>query len=479
MTEENYNRRSVITRRGVALVITVSLAAAILVAGCGRKLPLIDNDLSQRLDEYVQALNQACENQQVSGSIYITQKGEIVAAKFYGLADYRKQQPFSPQTRFLLCSATKVFTAIGIMQMQEKGLLRLDDCLSQYYPDQLWTEKITIRQLLTHTAGVLRDVTDRGLISPYEYTDRSLLQSQILQSPLLFRPGTDMAYSNAGYQLLAGIIEKVSGLTYGKYLKKYIFGPAKMAGTGCIDMGAEAENLAPGHEYSSGSFYKQVPYDLSHAFGSGNIYTTPNDMALFDKALLNGVLIKADTLAQMAVDNTGLDRGYGLGCYVDKFEGSEWFGHFGNFSSGYFSCYVHFPQESIGIIMLFNTNWSDNTSIMKAASTIALGRSCSLPQKRQRLAPDQVAPALYEGVYEAPGGQAITIKSVDGLLMAFSDRAAPMTAFAKNRFYDSLHELWEYTFETDNNGKVAGCVVSNGFDTIRLKKKEGDYSGKQ
>lgn len=456
----------------IAAVALASSILAILLTGCVRTHPSLDSVLSQELDEYVQAFNQACKNQQISGSIFITRQGEIVAANFYGMADYQKQLPFSEKTRFLLCSTTKLFTAIAIMQLVERGILRLDDSVELYYPDQQWGDPVTIRQLLTHTGGLLRDVTDKGLISPYENTERQKLQDLIQESPLLFKPGSDMAYSNAGYQLLAGIIENVSGLSYEQYMQKNIFAPANMRYTGSAGAQTDIANLAAGYEYKYETFNKKAPYDLSHAYGSGSIFTTPYDMALFDKALMDGVLIKAETLAQMTTDNTGLDRDYGYGCFLGTFDGYEWFGHPGNFSSGYFSYYVHYPQEDVGIVLLFNTLWNDNNSIVKAVSAIALQRPYSLPKIRQRNSRVQFNPADYEGIYQTSDGQTMTIKSVDGLLLASTNTVAYLSVYEENRFFDSSNELWEYTFETDQSGKVVGCVVNNGFDTIRLMKNE-------
>jgi CubicO group peptidase (beta-lactamase class C family) len=456
----------------VTAAVIASSMALVLLSGCQQSQPPLDAVLSQELDEYVQALNQACENQQISGCILVMKQGEIAAVNFYGMADYKEPLPFSKETRFLLCSTTKLFTAIGIMQLNEKGLLQLDNPIVQYYSDQLWEEPVTIRQLLTHTGGLLRDVTDQGLISPYEQTERLQLQSLIQRSELLFTPGSDMRYSNAGYQLLAGIIEQVSGLSYEEYLQEYIFNPANMRNTGCADAGVDMKDLAVGHAYKYGRFHEKAPYNLSHTFGSGNIFTTPYDMALFDKALIKGTLVKPETLSQMINDNTGLSRGYGYGCFVGTFEGCQWFGHPGNFSSGYFSYYAHFPQEEVGIVLLFNTEWPDNSTIMKAVSAVALQRPCPLPQKRQHISTAHINLSRYEGIYQAPDGQAMTVKNVDGILLATSDIAAYLTAYEEDHFYDSFNELWEYVFETDQNGKVTGCVVSNGFDTIRLVKTE-------
>ncbi|MEA4969143.1 MAG: serine hydrolase [Candidatus Pelethousia sp.] len=458
----------------VTAFVLISLALAILIIGGAPMQPSLDNALCQELYGYVQALNQACENQQISGGILVTKQGEIAASHFYGMSDYQEQLPFSQDTRFLLCSTTKLFTAIGIMQLQEKGLLQLDDPIAQYFPGQFCEATITIRQLLTHTGGLLRDVTDQGLISPYEQTERHQLQSFILRNPLLFHPGSDMAYSNAGYQLLAGIIEQASGLSYEKYLQKHIFGPANMRNTGCADTKIEVKNLAVGYEYKYGSFREKTPYNLSHAFGSGNIFTTPYDMALFDKALTTGVLIKEETLVHMTTDNTGLNRGYGYGCFVGTFDGYEWFGHTGNFSSGYFSYYAHFPQEDVGLVLLFNTVWNDNNSIVKAVSAIALQRPYPLPQKRQQISTAHLDLARYEGTYQTSNGQTMTVKNVDGLLLASFGTVAYLAAYAEDRFYDSMSELWEYIFETDQSNQVVSCVVSNGFDTIRLERLKMD-----
>lgn len=457
-------------RRIIAAVIASAITIVILSYFL-KSQSSIESSLSNSLNEYVHALNETFENQQISGCILVTKQGEIASMNFYGMADYQNQFSFSQDTRFLLCSTTKMFTAIGIMQLHEKGLLKLDSSIAQYYPNQSWEETITIRQLLTHTSGLLRDLTDIGQIDPYEQTEKKRLLNLIQQSPLLFKPGTDMAYSNVGYHLLAGIIEQVSNLSYEKYMEKHIFKPVKMRDTSCATEVADIEKLAIGNEYKHGRFHGIKPYNLSHAFGSGNIISTPYDMALFDKALMTNQLIKAETLAQITVDNTGLSKDYGYGCFVGTLYGVDWFGHPGNFSNGYFSYYIRFPQEGVGIILLFNTVWNDNNSIMKAVSAIALKKPYTLLQNRERVSTAKIDFSRYEGVYKSSDGQAITVKTADGLLLATIGTGAYLTAYDEDSFYDTYNEFWEFIFITDQNDKVIGCTISNGFDTIWLEKE--------
>lgn len=455
-------------------LLIIALMASTIFSGCTKETSQTNIDISninENIDEYVSAFNQASSSQRINGSILIARQGDIIASKSYGMADHEKEIPFTQDTVSRLASTSKLFTAIAVMQLHEKGLLNLNDKVSKHIPQQHRGDEITIHNLLNHTAGIIRDVSDFGALNPYEYTSQAKLISLVNKREILFEPGAEMRYSNAGYQLLACIVEKVSGKTYEEYIEENIFIPALMNKTGCDIPDTEIQGLAAGYEYRHGKFNRKRQFDMSHAFGSGHIYSTAYDMYLFDKALREGKLISKKTLNRMISDNTGLQMNYGYGCFVGEINGHKWFGHPGNLSSGYFSYYVCFPDDDLTIIMQFNTVWLDNDSIMKAISAIALGEKYRLPSEKKEAEVDESILANYEGQYRMPDGSIVTVKRrMSGLAVTSRETDFILVPCSETMFFHKGYEHWDHIFECDAQGKVKYYIVRNSVDEIRMKR---------
>lgn len=446
----------------------------LIFSGCSQQTSIANNKLNIELDNYVKAFNKSYSSHRINGSIIISKDGKIVAQKNYGMADSTENTSFTETTKSMICSTTKFFTAIAIMQLEEKGLISLNDNISKYLPKQMKGEDITIHQLLTHTSGIIRDITDTGLINPYENIPKEKLIALVNERPLLFKPGTKMSYSNTGYQLLASIIENVSGLSFEEYVNIHIFKPSGMTSTGMSFSKDYVVDIAAGYEYKYDKFVRKEPYDMSHTYGSGNIYSTAHDMYLFDKALREGKLIKKEVLKKMIIDNTGLNSNYGYGCFVGNLKGHRWFGHPGNLNSGYFSYYLRFPDEDISITMLFNTTWNDNNSIMKAISAIALGEDYKMPYKKNEIELDKGKLDKFIGEYEPTENGSIgkiTIKKENGLLnISSGGQVIYLTPYSEMNFFDKQNEMWEHTFESDESGKIIYYILNDPVDEMRFRK---------
>ena len=168
-------------------------------------------------------------------AVAIMKDGELVFNHAYGLADIETKEPMTTDHVFRIASQSKPITATAIMQLQEAGKLRIDDTVVTYLPwlhdhqDARWRE-VTIRQLLSHGAGVIRD----GLDSDYwdlrrDFPDAEQLKQAILDADLVLDPNTDMKYSNYGYSLLGQIIETVTDGTYADYVTQYITSPLRLS----------------------------------------------------------------------------------------------------------------------------------------------------------------------------------------------------------------------------------------------------------
>jgi CubicO group peptidase (beta-lactamase class C family) len=210
-------------------------------------------------------------------SVIVIHHGKILLNQGYGLANIEKNQPNTPLTIFRLGSITKQFTAMAILQLYDKQMLQIDDYVEKYFPGTLNGNKITIKNLLTHTSGI----------------------TESLDKELAFTPGAQISYSNAGYNLLGKIIEKVSGMSYEKYLQENIFKPLGMNNTGYEHPDIKVRNCATGYIISDNGSYTDIgESDVSDAFSAGALYSTAEDMYKWDQALYTEKLVKTSTLNQ-------------------------------------------------------------------------------------------------------------------------------------------------------------------------------------
>jgi CubicO group peptidase (beta-lactamase class C family) len=197
-----------------------------------------------------------------SGSILIAKGGKILLKKGYGMANYELGVPNTPDTKFHIASVSKPFTAAAVMLLQERGLLSVSDPLTKFISDYPKGDKITVHHLLTHTSGIpnVNNYPDYDAKSKFPQTPASLVE-MFKNKPLIMQPGDQYNYSNSNYNLLAYIIEKVSGKSYGEFLKENIFQPLAMKDTG-HDGQAETllKNRASGYVPVGVSGFENAPY---------------------------------------------------------------------------------------------------------------------------------------------------------------------------------------------------------------------------
>ena len=276
------------------------------------------------------------ETGQFGGAILVAQDGKIIYNDAFGWANLEWRIPNALDTRFRIASITKEFTAVLVMQQVEKGRLRLDGKVSEYLPDypERNGNRITIHHLLTHTAGIidyghLFEYLGRGgsvnvagfdlQVSDAETTPDYLnvgrlphtrhdLLGYFADKDLLFSPGSRLEYSNFGYTLLAIILEKVTGQSYQELLQEGILGPVGMENTGIDVNSSILERRASGYDYRPLAGLENCPFlDMSIALGSGSLYSTVEDLFLFNKAKYSGELLSDDSLDRM------MSAGYAMG----------------------------------------------------------------------------------------------------------------------------------------------------------------------
>jgi CubicO group peptidase (beta-lactamase class C family) len=249
-------------------------------------VPTPDPATISRIDELITGYT---EEGEFSGSVLIVEKGFVVLNKGYGFADYEREIPNTPHTQFSVQSVTKVFTCAAIRMEADRGALTQDDTLAKYIPDYPRGDEITISQLLNHTSGIADLNNDLVYGNPIYMADPITIEELIERfkyEPLEFDPDTQYDYSNSGYVLLAYIIEQASGISYNEYIEKEIFTPIEMSDS-VVDWDKAFSNLALGYYNPEGSStptkYPEVHH--SHLVGTGNLFSTVEDMYLWYQAL--------------------------------------------------------------------------------------------------------------------------------------------------------------------------------------------------
>ncbi|HEY0431989.1 MAG TPA: serine hydrolase domain-containing protein, partial [Pyrinomonadaceae bacterium] len=254
--------------------------------------------------------------QQFNGAVLVADNGSVIYKKGFGPANMEWNIPNEPNTKFRLGSITKQFTAALILQLVEQGKVKLDGKVSDYLPDYRKDTgaRMTIHHLLSHTSGVPNYTAQPGFFqnvsrNPYKVDD---FVKQYASGDLEFEPGAKFNYSNSGYFLLGNIIEKVTGKPYEQVLKENILDPVGMKNTGYDHYGTILNKRASGYVKTQNG-YENAPYlDMTIPYAAGSLYSTVEDLFLWDQALYGEKVLSAASKELMFKPNLR-DYGYGFG----------------------------------------------------------------------------------------------------------------------------------------------------------------------
>lgn len=256
-----------------------------------------------------------------SGSVLVSSGDKVLLRDGYGWADEKRRVPIVAETVFDIGSITKVFTAVAVMQLAEKGKLSTADPITKYFPNVPKDKSaITLHHLLTHTGGLEHEDFYQEATQDIRkiLTDREKFIQRILSYPLAFEPGTKRLYSNSGFSFLAAIVEKISGQSYEAYLREHILRPAGMSRTGYVipkwkrSLVARGYNDGPtdyGFPWDTQWSGKIIPWDL---LGNGGLLSTVDDMHRFVVGLRDGKLLAEPAKTKMfTVYFAERDQAYG------------------------------------------------------------------------------------------------------------------------------------------------------------------------
>lgn len=294
-------------------------------------------------------------------SIVVLKNGAVVKAEAYGLADIEHGIPATPDTVFKIGSVSKQFLATGIMLLVQDGKLGLNDKISKYFDGTppAW-DAITIRHLLTHTSGLVREAPG---FNPYRVQPDLDVIKTAYPLPLQFTPGEKYDYSNLGYFALADIIRKVSGKPWGDFLNERVFAPLGMTSTRVTTAADIVPKRADGYTWTKETFQNTENWPAVRP--SGAFLSTTLDLAKWEAALLTDRILKTSTKTEMWTPmtlNDGRKNPYGFGWALDDFRGIETIQHGGSLT-GFRAHYLRWPAYGVTVVTLTNLASADTESI--------------------------------------------------------------------------------------------------------------------
>lgn len=299
-----------------------------------------DVAMAKELDTY---LAQATSNDAFSGAVLIARNGQPIFKKAYGMANKASNKPNNVDTKFDLGSMNKMFTAVAIAQLVERGKLSFNDTVGKLlpdYPNKVVADKVTVHQLLTHTSGMGSYFNEKFMANLNNMKTVSDYLPLFANDPLAFEPGTKWQYSNSGFTVLGLIIEKVSGQSYYDYVKQNIFKPAGMSSTDSYERDKDIPNLAIGYTKAgengrpdpAAARRPNTPMRPLKGSPAGGGYSTLDDLLKFSVALKDHKLLSqkyTEIITSGKVEMGAAGRKYAYGFGDDVSNGRHIVGHNG------------------------------------------------------------------------------------------------------------------------------------------------------
>jgi CubicO group peptidase (beta-lactamase class C family) len=308
---------------------------------------------------------QFAASQQPGCIVAIAHGGGMVAERAFGVANLDSGEKLTPRHRFRIASHSKSFTSAGIMKLRERRKLRLDDPVGQYVPAlHPQVAEATISQLLSHSAGLVRDGADSGqFIDRRDYLNKAELLAELREPPVI-DPNTRFKYSNHGFGLLGLVIEAVTGEPYASWIKREIVDAAGLEETVPEMPISRGTPFARGHlrPYPAGRRFVIPGDNATHAMSAAaGFVSTAADTARFfaqlapnaRRSVVSAVSRREITRKHWRIPQS-LEAFYGLGVSVGQTDGWDWFGHGGGFQ-GYISRTAVVPACGVSITILSNS----------------------------------------------------------------------------------------------------------------------------
>jgi len=348
--------------------------------------PPVPDSLSGRLRRDLDPwLGERAKSGAFSGVVLVAKNGTPVYSAAFGLADRERKVPNAMETRFNLGSMNKMWTAVAIAQLVERGKVDLDATIGQYVPDlpnQAIRETVKVRHLLSHTSG-MGSYFRNGFLRNKTYAATAAdLVPVYADDSLSFTPGARMEYSNSGFALLGLIVERVSRQSFYDYMTTNVIERAGMKRAAYVDVRAHPTDIAVGYaKPEDGSGEATANWDMieQHSSPAGGAYASALDLVAFSRALWSGklvspALVKEFTTGKVAM---GPQMQYAFGFGVGKIDAWRQVGHNGGIP-GANAEFMMFPDQGVDVVVLANMDPPAATQVVARILGVLTGRQLQL-----------------------------------------------------------------------------------------------------
>lgn len=428
LNRRTFLRMSAMTTAGAVLVACVAPIAPITLSAAKTQATL-DPDVRATLDQFFDRL---LEKNKGMGSLMLAKDGSVLYNRSFGYQQITETEskPLTAATRFRIGSITKMYTAVMIFQLIEEGKLDLTDTLDKFFPQIPNASEITIAQMLNHRSGLPDLQPDESWHLQPKTKDE--IVAAIAEGQPQFEPDTRTAYSNTGYTLLGYIVEMADGESYPDALKARITSKLGLGDTYVgIGQADPAQNEAIAYKHIGGWVEGSEP-DLSIPGGAGSILSTPEDMAVFIKALFDLKLVSQDSLNQMTMQRDG----EGMGITAFTFADRTLYGETGGSgSSGAWLNYL--PEEGLALAYTTNMKMYPVSDIVSGVFDIYWNRPFQMPTFDVLVVSPDILDR-YVGTYSIAGTPARMTVVRDGATLYIKagneESGVPLEATAENIF---------------------------------------------
>ena len=310
------------------------------------------------------------------GAVLVAKNKKIVYQNHIGTADFKKKTLLNKESVFQLASVSKQFTAAAIMLLQQRNQLKLTDTVNTYFPNFPYKD-VTIKTLLNHTGGLpkyfwIAEHKWQQKKAPSNNEMMELLTTSNVQR--FFKPGRNFDYSNTGYFVLASIVEKISGISFGSFLKQNIFEPLQMTHSYVYSFENDSirENQLYGYRLHRGWRHVKIRSTVNDAIvGDKNVYTTAEDLFKWTQGLNSGNLLSKESLALMFTKGEtiyGRKVPYGFGFRIDTKEKNSIY-HYGKWN-GFSTGLTTYLEDDLVVIILEHTSYNALKSLNRKVKNI-------------------------------------------------------------------------------------------------------------
>lgn len=445
-------------------IIVKTLLASLALNLCP-VLGMTNPEMQQKMQ---QLLQQSAKADQPGFAVLVRKGNDVLSRGGYGMANMELAVPMQADMKFRIASQTKQFTAVAVLQLVQAGKLKLTDTVGSILKDYPAVGRdLTVHQLLTHTAG-LKNLSRLPEFRENKPKDASLADMVALFSalPLEFKPGTQFRYSNSNYVLLTAIIEAVSKQSYADYLQQHVFSPLGMAHSGYDSASTILPKRASGYEQGPAGLVNARSISMTRPQGAGALYSTVDDLNLWDQALYTDKLVKQPLLQQSFVRHQTLDgtpQPYGYGWMMADWEKVPTQEHSGGIE-GFSSYIIRIPSEQVYVTVLANSAEADTYSLALKLAAIAIGKP--FEPEAIKLSPQRLQ--SLSGSYQFADGAVHHIHQQGNTLVYQAPDMPQVTLIptAEGRFYLQ----GDFTYLSFNPAGTELQLVMRGFPLQKGKK---------